>query len=84
MRIVLQCQCTNLYFAPKRHPLLLSCRFGLGRWDEMSKDERLKLGDKLTVAALEKKQSKEMETDPDFRHLPKGRANITHIADNNC
>ena len=50
----------------------VSCRFGLGRWDEMAKDDRLRLGEKLAVAALEKKQSKEMETDPAFRHLPKG------------
>lgn len=49
------------------------CRFGLGHWDAMAKDDRLKLGEKLTVAALEKKQSKEVSVDPAYSHLPKGK-----------
>ena len=55
---------------------LANCRYGIGHWDEMARDERLGLGDKLALAAIEKGRGKEKEAaiDPEFRHLPKGQA----------
>ena len=38
----------------------------------MAKDGRLKLSEKLSLAALEKNKSKEVAVDPQYRHLPKG------------
>ena len=50
-------------------------RYGIGHWDEMGRDERLGLGEKLALAAVEKRRGKEKElaTDPELRHLPKGK-----------
>ena len=39
----------------------------------MAKDGRLKLSEKLSLAALEKNKSKEVAVDPQYRHLPKGK-----------
>ena len=54
------------------------CRYGIGHWDEMCRDERLGLGDKLALAAVEKGRGKEKEsaTDPELRHLPKSETTI--------
>ena len=49
------------------------CRYGIGRWDEMARDERLRLGAKLAVAAVEKGRSKDAAVDADQKHLPKGK-----------
>lgn len=40
----------------------------------MARDERLGLGDKLALAAIEKSRGKDKElaTDPELKHLPKG------------
>jgi len=42
----------------------------------MARDERLGLGDKLALAALDKVRGKEKDSaiDPSMRHLPKGAA----------
>ena len=56
------------------------CRYGIGHWDEMCRDERLGLGEKLALAAIEKGRGKEKEsaTDPELRHLPKSEAVTWH------
>ena len=45
----------------------------------MCRDERLGLGDKLALAAIEKGRGKEKEsaTDPELRHLPKSEPDKT-------
>ena len=51
-------------------------RYGIGHWDEMARDERLGLGDKLALAAIEKKRGNQKESaiDPGLRLHPKGES----------
>lgn len=54
-------------------------RYGIGKWDEMARDERLRLGEKLALAATEKKGKDAKDVEPTLKHLPKGGSSLFSI-----
>lgn len=50
----------------------------------MARDSRLRLGDKLALAATERSRAKDAAVDPEFKHLPKGDAPPTVHPANSC